>query len=93
MGIIEFLKSEPFNQKFQKFRVENQMEQKRLVRNFCKLELYLARLFPGNAVPLDTGNLGRIKTGIVGRIRSALQNLTSQCEKYVLINGRDKTYL
>ena len=37
MGIVEFLKSEPFNQKFQKFREENQMEQVVLFLKFRKM--------------------------------------------------------
>jgi len=43
--IIEFPKSEPFNRKFQKLRMENHPG-----RNFRKLWVYLARSssFPGN---------------------------------------------
>ena len=65
---------------------------------FLKTWVNLTRLFSvpkilENAVPPETGNFRKVKTGIFGRIGSAVQNLTNQWEKYVLISGRETTYL
>jgi len=55
--IVESPKSEPFNQKFRKFRVENQMERKFPGKSFRKFR-YTSRGFPpfGNYVNSQFSN-------------------------------------